>query len=235
MQENNSNGSLSILGAILRRWLLILLVTVLCALIGLGYAVMNVKPTYTATRSVILRLSVGDLQANTVTTNVALSKIYLPDVIEFVSSPAVINKANELYGGSKAISGNSVNVKYSNKEIESLIFSVSYTDLKSSEAEKKLNFIIDSVMLVDEQIKVIEAEDFALIPTQNGVTTTVNDSLSTFVVLGAGVGLVISVAIAVLLFMMDNTINTKEELEIITGSDLLSTLKQIKEPKKRKI
>jgi capsular polysaccharide biosynthesis protein len=208
------------------------LITALCTLLGLGYAVTNVKPTYTATRSVILRLSVGDLQANTVTTNVALSKIYLPDVIEFVSSPAVVNKANELNGGN-SIKNNSINVKYSNKEIESLIFSISYTDAKRSDAEKKLNYIIESVMLVDDEMKVIEAEEFSLIPTQNGVTTSVNNKFSTFVVLGFGVGLVLSIALAVLIYMFDNTISTKEELEALTGSDMLSTLKKVKEPKKR--
>ena len=88
--------------------------------------------------------------------------------------------------------------------------------------------------LVDEQLKVIEAEDFSLIPTQNNPTVSENNAFSTYVVLGVGVGLVLSIAIAVLLYMLDNTISTKDELEAITGSDILSMVKKIKDPKKRK-
>ena len=88
-------------------------------------------------------------------------------------------------------------------------------------------------MLVDDEMKVIEAEEFSLIPTQNSATTSVNNNFNTFVVLGFGAGLIISVALAVLIYMFDNRISTKEELEALTGSDMLSTLKMVKEPKKR--
>ena len=232
MQEYNSinsNSSLSLLNAILRKWFLIVLVTVLCALVGMAYSLAYVKPTYTATRSVILRLSVGDLQANTVTTNVTLSKIYLPDVIEFVGSPVVINKANELYGGEKQIKSGAINVNYSNKEIDSLIFSVSYTDMSVEEAEAKLSTIIESVMIVDNEMSVIEAEDFSLIPTQNESKYTMNSSFATYIILGAAAGLAISLLIVVVMHLLDNTMIDKNEFEEITGVDILANIKKLKD------
>lgn len=237
MQEYGSTGestnTLSFFNAILKRWVLIVMVTVLCALAGLAYSLMYVKPTYTASRSVILRLSVGDLQANTVTTDVALSKIYLPDVMEFVGSPAVINRANELLGSEKSVKSGSIAVKYGNKDLDSLIFSISYTDSSAKVAEARLNAVIESVMLVDEEMGVIEAEDFSLIPTQNDTDFSMNNKFSTYVILGVVAGLVISVVLAVILNLADNTVVDKNEFEEVTGVSVLSNINKIKKSKKK--
>jgi capsular polysaccharide biosynthesis protein len=232
MQEYNSinnSSSLSLINAILRKWVLILLVTILGALLGMAYSMSYVKPTYTASRSVILRLSVGDLQANTVTTNVTLSKIYLPDVIEFVGSPAVINKANELFGGEKQISSGAIGVGYSNKEIDSLIFSISYTDASVELAEQKLTTIIESVMIVDNEMDVIEAEDFSLIPTQNESKFTMNNAFANYIIIGGAAGLVISMLIVIVMHLLDNTVIDKNEFEELTGIDVLSNIKKQKD------
>ena len=233
MQENNTQrisgaNSLSIITAILKRWLLIVLVTIFCALVGLCYSLAFVKPTYTAKCSVILRLSVGDLQANTVTTNVALAKIYLPDVIEFVSSPAVINKANEIIGTDNTVKASRVGVQYSNKDLKSLIFSITYTDASIVEAEKKLQTLIDSVMIVDEQLGVIESEEFALIPVQNEFGISINNNFSTYIIFGVAAGLLISVVIAIIMYMFDNTVVDKNEFEELTGIDVLANIRKEK-------
>ncbi len=231
MSENNvkmNSSGISIINALIKKWFLILLITVLCALVGLGYSAMFVRPTYTATRSVILRLSVGDLKASTVTTNVTLSKIYLPDVMEFVSSPAVVNKANEVYEGEGNIRTGAIGVSYGNKDIDSLIFSVSYTDYDVDMAEEKLNTLLESIVLVDQEKGVIEAEDFSLKPTQRNCDFSMNNSFATYIVLGAIAGLLIGVVIVVIMYVTDNTVVDKEEFEMLTGVDILSCIRKNK-------
>ncbi len=218
----------AIFSAILKKWILIVLVTILCALLGLGYSAIFIRPTYTASRSVILRLSVGDLKANTVTTNVSLAKIYLPTVKGFVSSPAVIAKANEIYDGEGSISIGSISVPDGDSDSDSLIFSISYTDMDMESAEKKLDTIIESVMIVDEEKHVIETEDFSLIPTQRNCTFSVNNKFTSYIFLGAGAGLVISVLVVLILYFMDNTVVSKEEFEETMGVDVLANIKKLK-------
>ncbi len=228
MQENNSYSGMAIVKAILEKWLLIVLVTILCALVGFAYSAMFIRPTYTASRSVILRLSVGDLEANTVTTNVSLAKIYLEDVKDFVRSPDVVKKANEVYPGEGEIKLSSISVPESNEDIDSLIFSISYTDMDKKSAEQKLDTVIESVMLVNDEKNVIVTEDFALIDTQNKCSFSMNNEFTKYIILGAGVGILVSVLIVVIMFMTDNTVVTKEELEEVTGADVLSCLRKSK-------
>lgn len=221
-------SSVSLLGAILKRWFIIFLVTILCASAGFLYATMMVKPTYTVSRSVLLRLSVGNISANTVTTDTTLSKIYLPDVLELVKSPDVIKKAGEVYGKANSVNAGSVSVNGSKENRDSLIFSISYTDADAKVAEGKLNSIIDSVMIVDNDKGLIVAESFVLIPTQNDVSVSINNNSFKYIVIGFLAGLILSVGVIIIIFMTDNTIKNKFEFEEITGVDVLSSIRKIK-------
>lgn len=231
---NSAKGpSTSIWYAMISKWLFILLVTVLCLVIGLAYSVIFVKPTYTASRSVILRLSVGDAKDSTVITNINLSKIYLPDVVDFVTSPAVVEQANELMGGNNLVKSGGISVKNSTRDEDSLIFSISYTDTALAEAKLKLNCVIESVTMVNEKLEVIEAEGFALIPTQNDFNVSVNSVFAQYVIIGGVAGLVIALAIVVFAHMLDNTVVSKSEFEEVTGISVLSLINK-NEPNKNK-
>lgn len=229
----SSDSSTSIWYAIARKWLFILLVTVLCLFIGVAYSVIFVKPTYTASRSVILRLSVGDVKDSTVITNINLSKIYLPDVTEFVTSPAVIEQANDIFVGKAPIKSSNISVKSSTKDEDSLIFSVSYTDTTLADAKLKLNSVIESVTMVNDKLEVIEAEGFALIPTQNDFNVSTNSVFAQYVAIGGVAGLVISIGIVVLAHMLDNTVVSKSDFEETTGISVLSLINK-NEPRKNK-
>ena len=222
--STRSGPSTSIWYAIISKWLFILLVTVLCLVIGLAYSVMFVRPTYTASRSVILRLSVGDVKDSTVITNINLSKIYLPDVVDFVTSPAVIEQANELMGGNNLVKSGNISVKNSTKDEDSLIFSVSYTDVWVADAKLKLNSVIESVTMVNDKLEVIEAEGFALIPTQNDFKVSINSVFAQYVIIGGVAGLAIALAIVVLAHLLDNTVVSRNEFEEATGISVLSLI-----------
>ena len=212
---------------IYRRIVLIVLVTVLAALLSLAYCLTSVKPTYTASNSLILRLSVGDDTAGTVTTNVSLSKLYLSDVESIMESPKVMNYANETYEGEGSISANAIEVVM---DEGSLIFSVSYTDLSEEVAKEKLATVISCASEVLSS-GALEAESVALIPTQKTSKVVENSGFAKYIVLGTAAGLVVSVLIAMLLYALDNSVNDRKEFEELTG---ISVLAYISTPSKNK-
>ncbi len=217
MQEEQK--TIPLFRIITKRWLLIALITILCGLLSVGYSILMVKPTYTAKQSVIFRASVGEeTLANQVTTNVTLAKTYLPDVVSIVKSPAVIKKANE--GKTLAqekVSSGAISISYGE---DSLIFTISYTDLDNDSAISKLTTVIETASSLLPMA--LEAESVALIPTQNDYNVSVNSGYAKHVTLGIILGIIIGLGISVLMYIMDNTITDKIELEQITGTDVLS-------------
>ena len=221
--QEESQKTIPLFGIIVKRWLLIALITVLCGLLAFGYCLLKVKPTYTAKQSVILRTSVSnDTLANQVTTNVSLAKTYLPDVAGIVKSPAVVNKANE--GESDKVSSGAISVSYGD---DSLIFSVSYTDYSLEMAKAKLDRVLEATDVL--LVTAIEAERVNITPTQNDYDVKVNSGLTKHIAIGVVLGLFIGVGLSVLLYVLDNTITDKLELERITGTDVLSQVNSKKD------
>lgn len=94
--ENNEK-TFPIFKILLRKSLIIILVTVLCALIGLGYAIVKTKPSYTASRSVIFRTEIkdGGNLSNNQTSQVSLAKLYLSSVSSIIRSDAIMTKSQD--------------------------------------------------------------------------------------------------------------------------------------------
>lgn len=94
--ENNEK-TFPIFKILLRKSLIIILVTVLCALIGLGYAIVKTKPSYTASRSVIFRTEIkdGGNLSNNQTNQVSLAKLYLSSVSSIIRSDAIMTKSQD--------------------------------------------------------------------------------------------------------------------------------------------
>ena len=65
------------------------MLTVLFAIIGLGYATMFVKPTYTARTSLILKLDIGlDSSGKETQNTAAITSLYFPSVKEVTGAKA---------------------------------------------------------------------------------------------------------------------------------------------------
>lgn len=204
--------------------IMMIMITVLCMLLSVAYCAAYVKPVYTASSSVMLRMSVGDATASTVTSNVSLAKLYLPDVAKIIESPLVINYANEKYDGDSGISAGSLSIDYGE---ESLIFTVSYSDLSKDVAAEKLAVLIScaSEKLSDGAV---EAQDVSLISTQNEINISVNEGFMKYILLGTAAGVVLSILLAILIYALDTTIVDREEFEDITGVPVLSFISKVK-------
>ena len=207
-----------------KRRFMIILITVLCMLLSVLYCAVYVKPVYTASSSVILRMSVGEATAGNVTTNASLAKLYLPDVAKIIESPLVVNYANENYEGEGGISAGSINVDYGEK---SMIFTVSYSDLSKEAAAEKL---VTLITCASEKLEsgAVEAEDVSLISTQNEIDISVNEGFMKYILLGTAAGIVLSILLAILIYALDTTIVDREEFEEITDVPILSFIAKVK-------
>jgi len=203
--------------------IMIILVTVLCMLLSVAYCAAYVKPVYTASSSVILRMSVGEATAGNVTSNASLAKLYLPDVAKIIESPLVISKANERYEN-KGISASSINVEYGE---ESMIFTISYSDVSDEVAAEKLVTIMTCASEV-LAAGAVEAEDVSLISTQNEIDISVNEGFMKYILLGTAAGIVLSILLSILIYALDTTIVDREEFEDIAKVPVLSYISKVK-------
>jgi len=178
---------------------------------------------YTASSSVILRMSVGEATAGNVTSNASLAKLYLPDVAKIIESPLVISKANERYEN-KGISASSINVEYGE---ESMIFTISYSDVSDKVAAEKLVTIITCASEV-LAAGAVEAEDVSLISTQNEIDISVNEGFMKYILLGTAAGIVLSILLSILIYALDTTIVDREEFEDIAKVPVLSYISKVK-------
>ena len=212
--------------------LLIVLITVLCTLIGAMYGIMFVKPEYTASHSIILRTPVADtsLGPNT-TNNASLGKLYMPQVESQITSPKFISRAQEIYkekfSKKEKILSNSVIIDF---EENSLIFSLSYTDRNEEIAKNKLQAIYESAS--ENLTKLYLSEDdtiqVSLIRTNNTPSVSVNNGFMKTIVFGALIGVVLSVIVVIIKYVLDNTIHDKIEFEELTGVNVIAYIDRVK-------
>ena len=223
------DSSIPFFKILLKNGVLIVLVTVLCALIGLGYGVIKVKPTYTASRSVIFRTDMNDTASNinVITNQASLAKIYLPVISSVIKSPAIIEKANEVYNAQeeKQTKVTSAGVGVSYKE-NSLIFTMSYTDKDETLSKEKLEAVISAAQT--ELGKYVQASDVTLIDVQNDSNCSINYAYGRYVGIGAGVGLIGIVLIVLLIYVLDNTVKNKQEFEELTGLNVIAYIEKDK-------
>ncbi len=221
-----------ILKILAKSWLWIVLFTVLCTLVGLFYSVSQVPPTYTASRSLILRTEIHDAEYNSQSANQAnLAKNYFVTVEKLIKSPKLVKEVNENNAEKGlTVSSSAIGITYGES---SLIFKVSYTEKTKDLAEKKLNALIETFSQSNTIKQGIMADDVQFIHTQKGCDTVENNSHTKYTVIGGVVGLVLSVGVAFIVYLFDNTVRDRQEFEELTGVSVIAYINKEK-PKKKK-
>lgn len=221
-----------ILKILYKSWLWIVLVTILCALLGLFYSVSQVPPTYTATRSLMLRTEIHDAEYTSQSANQAnLAKNYFVTVEKIIKSPKLVKEVNE----NNTLSGltvrsSAIGISYGEN---SLIFKVSYTEKTKELAEQKLNALIDTFSKSNTIKQGIMADDVQFIHTQKVCDIVENNSHVKITVIGGCVGLVLAVGVAFVVYLLDNTVRDRQEFEELTGVNVIAYINKEK-PKKKK-
>ncbi len=207
---------------------LIILVGILFTGIGLGIGYLRVKPVYTASKTVILRASVDNVSSSSTDSknknDVSLAKRLLPNVAKDLTNERVQEYANEYYTGEGFISRGGVRTEYTE---DSFVFKISYSDTDKDAVNAKLDAVIggfNNYLDIDNaDYEVIMAKDLRLVSLQNRASEpTKTYNITTYVILGAAVGVALAVAFVFLRYSLDNTVKSKEDFERLTGVSVLS-------------
>ena len=144
MKNKTISSGRSYFAVLYKNLLFIILSAILGALIGFGTGIITVKPVYTKSMSVMLLAEVDATEESASNSqDMALSQYWLGDVNKILKSSNFVTFANEYYeseNGSDSIDAASISVTYNSDQ--SLIFSISYTDLSYELAEAKLKSVI---------------------------------------------------------------------------------------------
>ena len=231
-KKKNSNSGVvqkaTFFGYLYRNLVLIIFTVILTTLCGLGYGILTVEPQYTKTSTVMLvtgiETSTGPSSGSN---NVTLSQIHLPNVVKMLSSEEFLEGANSEYTKlhEGTIERGNISVKLGKKD--SLIFSISYTDVSYEIAEDKLDAVIDNAQLKLKEY--IKADNVNLKETCN-----VRDQYDSYdyakpVLMGMLIGLVAIIGILTLVYFLDNTAKDREEVEAITGVNVLAYIERVDE------
>ena len=217
---NVQEKSLPIFSLIYRNILLIVMVTVLTALIGLGYSVWRVKPTYTACKSVILRTTMSDDSSSALSNQAQLAKIYLETISKVLKSPDMVTDYNDAYDHeNEKIVRSAIGVKYGE---QSFIFTITYTDYSETLAVEKLDSLIETFSESARFQECVPAESSQLIHTQKDCDIVKSTSYVKYTAIGGIVGLVVTIALVIVVYMFDNTIKDRDEYEALTGSNIIA-------------
>ena len=134
--------------------LLMALITILVTLLGTLYGIMFVKPTYTVSRSVILRTELGVSSENAESTNAALAELVIVQLEDHFTSAKYMEMANAKFKElnpleKSSISAGAISVDYGQ---DSLIFNLKYTDASQELASKKLVAVYETAKVYFENI-----------------------------------------------------------------------------------
>lgn len=235
MTDNNTNfveqsSVILLLKYIISKWFFILIITIVCGALGYGFSVWRAVPEYTARHTLIFKTSISEEDIkNLSATEMTLAKIYLPTAEENIKSPACEEKANKIYqemtGDTKGIiSKGNIGISYGSN---SLIFKISYRSTTEKSAKLKLEAVIAAAKEILAEEGISPAKEVTLVPVQREITCTpTNSTAKTKTLYGAIIGFAVSVVLFVILFFLDNTVTTSEELEALTNSNVLAYVGQ---------
>lgn len=243
--EKSGVDFVTVLNVLRRFWILLVVTTILGLAAGVVYAKVKDKPVYTARESVMFITNVTKLDMSSTTAgssstnNATLAKKYLPDLAVYLKSDLFVNRANEAYKqeygeNAGSISSGGISISYSEN---SLIFSISYSDSEEQVAKNKLKVLVassnETIQGADEEGSSIQGliigEDLELKPTQNFPTVSVSTRAARITVVATVLGLIVGAAIAAIIYLTDNTVKNRYELENLTGSSVIAYIEDVKQ------
>ena len=224
VNQNQNNEEIEIdlmelLGVLLSKWWLIILVTMATAIVGFCVSAFLMTPKYQSTTDIyILNTSDGDKMTTSDTTLATqLTSDYKELIVCRYVLETVIEQLNlpDTYGSLK----NRVSV--SNASNTRIIY-ITVTDPSPYTAQAIANAIREVASVHIQNVIAVQAVN--VVDEANLPTSPSEPSVMKFTVLGAGAGFVLVCGILLVIFLLDDTIKTTEDVEKYLG---LSTLAMI--------
>ncbi len=201
--------------------LLIIIVTVLIGSAVTGYAFLKIKPSYTASSKLSVKVETTNNSGNSdETLNVALANKLFPTIEDRIRSPKIIDYARG-YSGDQEIYANRIGISYNEN---SLILTISYVDKTEKLAKGRLRFIIDTIKeeLPKQELTAVSRIEF--VETQLESNLSSSSKIPTYIIAGFVGGLICAVMIVLLIFVLDNKVKDKDEVELLTGTNLIAVI-----------
>lgn len=228
---------LELAGVVFKKASLIILVTLICGVLVMLYDKVFVTPQYESTTKIIV---LAKQDSTTLTTSdMQMSTLLTKDYVELVSTRAVTEGVIAelgLMSGDEPMTHEQLLSKMSVTSVsDTRIITISVLDKDPYVACDIANAVREHASAHIQSVMDTEAVNVAEegnIPVDPVSPSTLRDG-----VIGALVGAFVSIAIIVVLHLMDDTINTSDDIERYLGLSTLGTIpmdeKQQKNKKKR--
>ena len=237
-KENEKSISLSEIWLVARANIIwVLLILFISVGIGAAYAYFVKKTTYVATIDVVVQ-SLNDTNVDkedsrfTLTTAYQFSALLAPDYEKVMKSHEVINRVNEnKEQGLYKMSSGALTFKYTE---ESPYFSIKYSyseqggnvsKIKINVADTLNNYVKECQQILHENESgnyLYLADNLVITSSANQIDVTVNSGKFTTILLAAIIGFIISFALVLLIYFIDDRISTREDAERISGLSVLT-------------
>lgn len=227
-QDEEEKKGFPIWKIIYRNLWLIILLTVLCAGGAALYGFLNYRTTYTASCKVMLNISLDRESLETETkTDISLTRLYLNPCISYMTSNECMTLVNSAWQDKS--SGGIYGINASALGTNSLIFQISYSDVSQELAKNKLStFIYVASDYLNSNIsKLASAKECSIKPIEREYFISEYHTGYNAVIIGAVAGLVGSIVLSCLIYLLDNKIKSASELEEIVGEGVIVYIEKI--------
>lgn len=203
---------LEVFGALLHKWWLLLIVTIVMSVVGFVYSYFVITPKYQSTTSVYI-MNTTD-KDNITYSDTQLATILTSDYEALITSRYVLEKAIQECGLNESYASLASRISVSNKK-GTRIIDISVIDPDP----EKARYIADSVrQIAAEQIKsVMNIEAVNVVDQASMPTAPVSPSIAKWTVLMGAVGFFIVAAIILIVYFLDDTIKTSDDVTRYLG------------------
>ena len=229
--ERTNFGFASILNLLRRFWILIVIFTLIGGVVGVGLASLKNVTYYTQTKNVICIAKIND---KNMLTNISLTNRLIETIKDQAITQPIVTTANKIYkakGYSDTISAANIGLTVE----KTLIFSFSYTDTNKSRARDKLDAYLDALQSEFEinGTTWTTGDEVTFKTIDNVPKTTSSNSFMKYLLISIFGGLALGVLLSVLLYLIDNTVSGKDELEALTGANVIAFIDDIRVEEKK--
>ncbi len=243
-KSTNSSSKFSLFKILYLRWKVILVVALICLLTTIPLVILKNNVTYKASKSVML---VTEMVYKDVELDNAVTGDIINDVFEQIKSDKYVAMVNDQYKEEGIIITKGAIATSKNNE-DTFIFTITYTANSPEQAVLGLESIIE-FSDADVYKKPVAgnspreenffefhtaADTITLKAVQRNATVRENNPLTRNIVLSVIISLVIAMLVALIVGLCDNTIIDKNQLEEITGVNLLAFIDDTDLPVKTK-
>lgn len=221
-ENNNEEVTIDlaeVFGLIWSQKVIVLLVTVFCALITFIFTSLFVTPMYTSETSILI-LSRQD--QNTLTSSDLQTATQLTaDYIQLVTTRPVLEEAISKSGADLTVSQLKSHVTVEN-QTNTRILQISVSNPDPTMARKLANALRKSVSARITQVMNIDAVN--TVETASLPTSPSSPNVKRNVIIGALIGMLLTIIILVVRYLLDDTVKTADDVEKYTGLTVLGTI-----------